>query len=151
VRRRVAQVAQRPQLDVKWVVFCATPEREREARASAAAFLDAVARSDVVVKHCFSSYSESWLDHARRFADMAVDRFRLSKASTVVEIGSNDGSCCSSSWRRDSGPWHRPRRQRVLLVPHDRAHLRRARLTVYDVEELPSHGGAHASSCRSCR
>jgi SAM-dependent methyltransferase len=39
----------------------------------------------------FSSYSESWLDHARRFADMAVERFRLSEASTVVEIGSNDG------------------------------------------------------------
>ena len=39
----------------------------------------------------FSSYSKSWLDHARRFAAMAVDRFALGPDSLVVEIGSNDG------------------------------------------------------------
>jgi LmbE family N-acetylglucosaminyl deacetylase len=33
-------LAERPGTVVHWVVFCATPEREREARASAAAFLD---------------------------------------------------------------------------------------------------------------
>jgi SAM-dependent methyltransferase len=39
----------------------------------------------------FSSYSSSWLEHARRFADTATARFRLSAASKVVEIASNDG------------------------------------------------------------
>ncbi|MBT8421130.1 MAG: class I SAM-dependent methyltransferase [Gammaproteobacteria bacterium] len=39
----------------------------------------------------FSSFSESWLDHAERYARMAVDRFGLSKNSLVVEIASNDG------------------------------------------------------------
>jgi len=39
----------------------------------------------------FSSFSESWLEHARRFADMAVGRFNLDESSRVVEIGSNDG------------------------------------------------------------
>jgi LmbE family N-acetylglucosaminyl deacetylase len=43
-------VAERPDLEVLWVVFCATGEREREARASADAFLAGAARARVVVK-----------------------------------------------------------------------------------------------------
>ena len=39
----------------------------------------------------FSSYSDSWLDHARRYVDMAVKRFDLGRHSQVVEIASNDG------------------------------------------------------------
>jgi SAM-dependent methyltransferase len=39
----------------------------------------------------FSSYSKSWLEHARRYAHMAVDRFRLDRESLVVEVASNDG------------------------------------------------------------
>jgi 2-polyprenyl-3-methyl-5-hydroxy-6-metoxy-1,4-benzoquinol methylase len=39
----------------------------------------------------FSSYSDSWLQHARTYANMAVERFGLGKQSRVVEIGSNDG------------------------------------------------------------
>jgi SAM-dependent methyltransferase len=39
----------------------------------------------------FSSYSSSWLDHARRFVDMATERFRLGPDSNVVEVASNDG------------------------------------------------------------
>ena len=39
----------------------------------------------------FSSMSESWNEHARRFALAATDRLRLSRASRVVEIASNDG------------------------------------------------------------
>jgi dTDP-4-dehydrorhamnose 3,5-epimerase len=39
----------------------------------------------------FSSYSSTWLDHARRFASMATARFGLSGRSQVVEIASNDG------------------------------------------------------------
>ncbi len=39
----------------------------------------------------FSSYSDSWLDHARRYTEMAIDRFALDQRSLVVEIASNDG------------------------------------------------------------
>ena len=39
----------------------------------------------------FSSFSESWLEHAQRFSKMAIKRFSLNNSSRVVEIGSNDG------------------------------------------------------------
>ena len=39
----------------------------------------------------FSSYSDSWLAHAREFAARATDRFGLDARSLVVEIASNDG------------------------------------------------------------
>jgi 2-polyprenyl-3-methyl-5-hydroxy-6-metoxy-1,4-benzoquinol methylase len=39
----------------------------------------------------FSSYSDSWLDHARRYVEMAIDRFRLGPDKQVVEVASNDG------------------------------------------------------------
>jgi SAM-dependent methyltransferase len=39
----------------------------------------------------FSSFSRSWLEHAERFMDMAVERFGLGPQSQVVEIASNDG------------------------------------------------------------
>ena len=39
----------------------------------------------------FSSYSTTWLEHARRYASLALDRFELGPRSTVVEIASNDG------------------------------------------------------------
>ena len=39
----------------------------------------------------FSSYSDSWLGHAERFAREAVARYRLTPSSLVVEVGSNDG------------------------------------------------------------
>ncbi len=39
----------------------------------------------------FSSYSDTWLEHARRYVAMAIERFALTKASRVVEIASNDG------------------------------------------------------------
>ena len=39
----------------------------------------------------FSSYSASWVDHARRYADMAIKRFGLGPNSKVIEIASNDG------------------------------------------------------------
>jgi hypothetical protein len=39
----------------------------------------------------FSSYSDSWLDHVRRYTEMARKRFRLDQHSQVVEIASNDG------------------------------------------------------------
>jgi SAM-dependent methyltransferase len=39
----------------------------------------------------FSSYSTSWLDHCRRYAEAATERFGLGGDSHVVEIASNDG------------------------------------------------------------
>jgi SAM-dependent methyltransferase len=39
----------------------------------------------------FSSYSTSWVDHARRYAEMAIERFALGRESKVMEIASNDG------------------------------------------------------------
>jgi len=39
----------------------------------------------------FSSYSSSWVEHARRYAEMAIERFGLGASSRVVEIASNDG------------------------------------------------------------
>jgi SAM-dependent methyltransferase len=39
----------------------------------------------------FSSYSDSWVEHARRYAEMMRERFALSSHSLVMEIASNDG------------------------------------------------------------
>jgi len=43
-------VAERPDLEVTWVVFCSTPERAREAEASAEKFLAGASRKRIVVK-----------------------------------------------------------------------------------------------------
>ena len=39
----------------------------------------------------FSSYSASWLEHARRYCTMAAERFGLGSSSQVVEVASHDG------------------------------------------------------------
>lgn len=39
----------------------------------------------------FSSYSTSWVEHARQFAVMVTERFGLNPQSLVVELASNDG------------------------------------------------------------
>jgi SAM-dependent methyltransferase len=39
----------------------------------------------------FSAYSDSWVEHARRYVDMITDRLRLTSESLVVEVASNDG------------------------------------------------------------
>ncbi|MCV7171932.1 methyltransferase domain-containing protein [Mycobacterium manitobense] len=39
----------------------------------------------------FSSYSQSWLDHARSYSLAVIERFGLDASSQVIEIGSNDG------------------------------------------------------------
>ncbi len=39
----------------------------------------------------FSSYSNSWLAHARRYVDEVVSRFELNPSDWVVEIAANDG------------------------------------------------------------
>ncbi|MGH3991849.1 MAG: methyltransferase domain-containing protein [Pseudonocardiaceae bacterium] len=39
----------------------------------------------------FSSYSTTWLEHSKRYAEMAIERFQLDEQSQVVELASNDG------------------------------------------------------------
>ncbi len=39
----------------------------------------------------FSSYSDSWLAHAKKYADRMVERFGIGEKSFVVELASNDG------------------------------------------------------------
>ena len=39
----------------------------------------------------FSSYSTSWLEHCERYAEYAIERFRIGSTSKVVEVASNDG------------------------------------------------------------
>lgn len=39
----------------------------------------------------FSSYSESWLKHAKKYVQMMMDRFAYKQNSLVVELASNDG------------------------------------------------------------
>ena len=51
-----------------------------------------VAPAEIFTEYAyFSSYSTSWVEHARRYADMAVARLGLDTRSLVVEVGSNDG------------------------------------------------------------
>lgn len=39
----------------------------------------------------FSSYSESWLHHAKSYTDLMVEKFGFNSSSKVIEIASNDG------------------------------------------------------------
>ena len=51
-----------------------------------------VAPEDVFSDYAyFSSYSDSWVAHARRFVDLAAARLGLNAESFVVEVASNDG------------------------------------------------------------
>ena len=52
-------LSERPGSEVKWVVFSSVPERERETRASAEAFLAAAGRREVTVKQFRESYFPS--------------------------------------------------------------------------------------------
>ena len=39
----------------------------------------------------FSSFSDTWVEHSRKFADAATDRWQLGPDSLVLEVASNDG------------------------------------------------------------
>jgi SAM-dependent methyltransferase len=39
----------------------------------------------------FSSYSDSWLDHSKRYVENVMARFNITKKSLVTELASNDG------------------------------------------------------------
>lgn len=49
---------------------------------------DAIFNSDYVY---FSSYSSSWLAHAKKYTGLMQERFGLNESSLVVEVASNDG------------------------------------------------------------
>ena len=55
--------------------------------------VDDVAAPEKIFGHYayFSSYSTSWVEHARRFAVMAKQRWGLGSKSLVIEVASNDG------------------------------------------------------------
>jgi len=55
--------------------------------------VDDVAAPEKIFGHYayFSSYSTSWVEHARHFAVMAKDRWGLGSKSLVIEVASNDG------------------------------------------------------------
>jgi SAM-dependent methyltransferase len=53
---------------------------------------DFVAAKDIFTEYAyFSSYSDSWIAHARTYVEMAIERFGLGPDSLVVELASNDG------------------------------------------------------------
>jgi SAM-dependent methyltransferase len=55
--------------------------------------VDAVTTPQAIFGHYayFSSFSASWVEHARRFCEMTRTRFGLSESSQVIEVASNDG------------------------------------------------------------
>lgn len=53
---------------------------------------DVVSREEIFCDYAyFSSYSATWVDHARRFAEAAVRDLSLTGDSLVIEVASNDG------------------------------------------------------------
>jgi hypothetical protein len=51
-----------------------------------------VAPSEIFTEYAyFSSYSTSWVEHARRYVEMITARLKLGSTSKVIEIASNDG------------------------------------------------------------
>jgi LmbE family N-acetylglucosaminyl deacetylase len=72
-------LSERPESTVLWVVLSATPEREREARSSAAEFLAPVKNSTVVVK----SFKESYFPYV---AAQVKDFFEEMKKMLVPDV-----------------------------------------------------------------
>lgn len=56
--------------------------------------IDEYKKSDTIFDNSyvyFSSYSRTWLEHARNYVDRMVSRFGFNEKSKVIEIASNDG------------------------------------------------------------
>lgn len=49
---------------------------------------DAIFNNDYVY---FSSYSSSWLNHAKKYTEQMIEKFGFNEQSQVIEIASNDG------------------------------------------------------------
>ncbi|MGY5151481.1 MAG: methyltransferase domain-containing protein [Candidatus Nitrosopumilus sp. bin_6a] len=39
----------------------------------------------------FSSYSKTWLEHARKYSELMISNLKLNESSKVIEVASNDG------------------------------------------------------------
>jgi SAM-dependent methyltransferase len=51
-----------------------------------------VSPADIFTEYAyFSSYADSWVQHAKRYTEMIVERLKLTAKSFVVELASNDG------------------------------------------------------------
>jgi len=51
-----------------------------------------VAPADIFGEYAyFSSYTDSWVEHARRYCELMRERFGINRGSRVIEIASNDG------------------------------------------------------------
>jgi hypothetical protein len=51
-----------------------------------------VSAEDIFTEYAyFSSYSDSWVEHARRYVEAMIERFDLGRESLAVELASNDG------------------------------------------------------------
>ncbi len=51
-----------------------------------------VAAEDIFTEYAyFSSYADSWVEHARRYTESMIERFGFGSGSRVVEVASNDG------------------------------------------------------------
>jgi SAM-dependent methyltransferase len=51
-----------------------------------------VSPSEIFTEYAyFSSYADSWVQHAKRYTDLMVERLQLTAQSFVVELASNDG------------------------------------------------------------
>jgi C-methyltransferase C-terminal domain/Putative zinc binding domain/Methyltransferase domain len=56
--------------------------------------IDEYKKSDAIFNNeyaYFSSYSSTWLQHAKSYTEMMIDRFGFNSKSQVIEIASNDG------------------------------------------------------------
>src|ERR1700690_2536411 len=51
-----------------------------------------VAREEIFREYAyFSAFSDSWVDHSRRYVEAITDRLGLDPTSQVIELASNDG------------------------------------------------------------
>jgi hypothetical protein len=51
-----------------------------------------VSPEDIFTEYAyFSSYSDSWLQHAKNYTELMIERWKLDSKSQVVELASNDG------------------------------------------------------------
>ena len=71
----------------------------------------------------FSSYSESWLEHARKYVELVSERFGLSGSSQVIEIASNDGYLLQYFVRKSIPVLGVEPAHEVVQVGHVRQHV----------------------------
>src|SRR5579871_3818225 len=72
-----------------------------------------VAPADIFSEYAyFSSFSDSWVEHARRYTEQMRKRFALDGSRQVMEIASNDGYLLQHFVARRAGARHRAGRER---------------------------------------